>query len=115
MLETIKGVALGVAFLGSTVTSDKVTLVCSGTTNFNPWDERPASMSVTIDLDVGTMTTDLGVLTIAKTTDTELQLEKLSSGRSEIDARFDRISCHLSVWDWRHGGLQQYDLTCKGA
>jgi hypothetical protein len=50
----------------------------------------------------------------------ELQLEKPSdshsSFRSEIDAKFDLISGHLGVWDWRYnGGLKQYDLTCTKA
>jgi len=81
--------------------------------------EKPASMSVIIDLDAGTMETNLGVLTIANVTDMELQLEKPSdshsSFRSEIDAKFGLISGRLGVWDWRNNGLKQYDLTCTKA
>jgi hypothetical protein len=118
MANALKGAAFGIALLSS---NGKVSLVCDGTTTINGFLERPTSMSVIIDLDAGTMETSLGVLTIAKTTDRELQLKKLSETgrpfRSEIDANFDRISGHLVVSDWRNGlgglQLQEYDLTCK--
>jgi hypothetical protein len=106
---------LVIALLGF---GEKASLMCDGTATFNEIDKTPASMSVIIDLDAGTMEASLGVLTIAKTTDRELQLEKFSERgrpfRSEIDARFDRISGHLGIWDWRsNGGREHYDLTCK--
>jgi hypothetical protein len=118
MANALKGAAFVIALLSS---NEKVSLVCDGTTTINGFLERPASMSAMIDLDAGTMETSLGILTIAKTTDRELQLEKLSETggpfRSEIDAKFDRISGHLVVSDWRNGlgglRLQEYDLTCK--
>lgn len=116
-MAALKSAALVIALLGFT---EKVPLVCEGTATLNGLGEKPASMLVIIDLDAGTMETNLGVLTIANATDMELQLEKPSdshsSFRSEIDAKFDLISGHLGVWDWRYnGGLKQYDLTCTKA
>jgi hypothetical protein len=58
----LKGAALVIALLGFT---EKVPLVCEGTATLNGLGEKPASMSVIIDLDAGTMETNLGVLTIA--------------------------------------------------
>jgi hypothetical protein len=57
MLKALKG-ALVVALLGST---EKVSLVCEGTAGSSEFHEKPALMSVVIDLNGGTMETSLGV------------------------------------------------------
>src|SRR5262249_43663558 len=114
MVKAFTSAALVIALLGST---EKLSLVCDGTVQSIGVDEKPASMAVIIDLDAGTMETNLGVLTLAKTTDMELKFEKPSDTffvfRSVIDATFNRISGHLQIWDFRsHLGRRTYDLTC---
>ncbi len=100
--------------------ADKIILACSVTVTVNAGPRGPASpMSLVIDLDQQTVTTNLGDFSITKLTDNSVEFEKRRSQDSFLEkmGRLDRISGSADVWDWSGGmGAQyQYQLTCKRA
>jgi hypothetical protein len=105
---------------GVSYAADKIILACSVTVTVNPGPRGPASpMSLVIDLDQQTVTTNLVDFSITKPTDNSVEFEKRRSQDSFLEkmGRLDRISGSADVWDWSGGmGAQyQYQLTCKRA
>jgi hypothetical protein len=99
---------------GVSYAADKIILACS----VNPGPRGPASpMSLVIDLDQQTVTTNLVDFSITKPTDNSVEFEKRRSQDSFLEkmGRLDRISGSADVWDWSGGMGAQYQLTCKRA
>ena len=87
---------------GVSYAAEKIILACSGTVTVNAGPRGPASpMSLVIDLDQQTVTTNLGDFSITKLTDNSVEFEKRRSQDSFLEkmGRLDRISGSADVWD----------------